>query len=364
MAHGQDEAVDGLIGTGFTVALMLSCLMAMVVAAASGVLAERVFHNPGFAGPLRIMAISIVPLAILFMVIGVLNGVGRASSAQLVGSALWPALAATLVLVVRDVRGTVVVLVGCIFVACLVGLVMLWRRRLLPRLTVRPQALRSLTEIGWPLFVVDTVQVTLISLPTIVLGMYRSADEVGVFALSNRISLILTVVLMVMAALGASRMASSHARGDRAALQRVARNLFVVASMASAPAVIVLFIFAPQVLSIFGPSFVMGADMLRWLLVGQVAGILFTCAPNVLEMTGNGWRLRQVNLLALAINAAFCFTLIPAFGGLGAALATTLTFVIYNVICATMVWRYLRIHASPLAVLAAAGWGRFGNPQA
>jgi O-antigen/teichoic acid export membrane protein len=82
----------------------------------------------------------------------------------------------------------------------------------------------------------------------------------------------------------------------------------------------------------------------------------------VLEMTGNGWRLRRVNVLALAVNVAFCFTLIPVFGGLGAALATALTLVSYYVICAMMAWRHLRIHASPLSVLAALGRGRSGDP--
>jgi O-antigen/teichoic acid export membrane protein len=358
MAQGQDDSVQSLVGTGLTLCLVLSGALAVGVAAASGLLAQRVFHDPGFAAPLRIMAVSIVPLALLAMVVGVLNGVHRPSSAQLIGSALWPALAALLALIVRDLRSTVLVLLASIVIACLAGLLMLWQRGLLPRPALRRGAITSLTEIGWPLFVVDTVQITLISLPTLVLGMYRGAGEVGVFALANRISLILTVVLMVMAGLGSSRMASCHARGDQAGLQRVMRNLFVIATLASMPAVIALFVFAPDVLSLFGPSFTAGAAMLRWLLLGQVVGILFTCSPSILEMTGNGWRLRRVNLVALAVNTGFCFALIPPLGGLGAALATTFTLISYYVTCAIMAWRHLRIHASPLAMLVVSGRGR------
>ncbi len=356
LARNEQPTLRPFLATGLAISLVLSCLLAAAMAATAGPMAGLLFHDPAFAGPMRGMAAAVVPLAMLAMVVGIFNGVSRSALAQLVGAALWPALAAVLALLVTDVETMVLVLLGAMCVATAIGLGLMWQRNLLPALAVTRAAARSLTRFAWPLFVIDTVQILLISLPTIILGMFADAGEVGVFSLANRISLILTIVLIVMAGLGSARMAAAHARDDRAALQRVMSTLLGISVLVSVPAITVLLMWAPFVLRQFGPGFEAGAGLLRLLLIGQGIGILFTCAPNVLEMTGHGWRLRRVNIAALLVNAALCFALIPPFGGLGAALATTATLVLYNTTCGVMVWRHLRVHASPLAVIRVLPW--------
>ncbi len=349
-ALGQGALVKAQIATGLALCVFVSAALAAMLGIAASPMARLLFHDPGFAGTLGIMVASIPALAVLAMVVGILNGLERSGRAQLVGSAMWPALAAVLVLFARDVTAVAGVLLLSIVLATLAGLWMVGRHGWLSRHAIDREAARSLTVIGWPFLAVDAVQISLISMPTIVLGMLRDASEVGVFALANRVSLAMTIVMMVVGALGASRIAAAHALEDRARMQRVVRHLLLVSAAAALPVALALFVFAPVVLGLFGPEFAAGAGLLRWLLLGQVAGIVFTAAPNVLEMTGNGWRLRRTNLLALAVNVLCCVALIPTLGALGAALATTASLVGYNIMCVAMAWRHVRIHASPLAL--------------
>jgi O-antigen/teichoic acid export membrane protein len=355
LASSDGEGLPVLIGTGMAICLMLSGALSLLVAMVAGPLATMVFHEPALIGPLRVLGFGITPMAMLAMVIGVLNGVGRAGLAQLIGSAMWPLLAAVLVLLPGTATGMAAMLLVALTTAAVSGLMALRRFVLLPTLRLNRAAWHALTEIGWPLCVVDTIQVTLISLPTIILGVFASLQDVGVFALCNRLSLIMTIVLMVMAGLGSSHMAAAHARRDVAALQRVMRHLIGIAMLCAAPALLLLAMVPQRVLLLFGPGFADGAPILRVLLVGQAVGIVFTCAPNVLEMTGNGWRLRRLNIAILAVNVAACFLLIPGSGptsgAMGAALATSLTLVTYNVACGLMAWRYLGINASALSLL-------------
>jgi O-antigen/teichoic acid export membrane protein len=98
LASSDGEGLPVLIGTGMAICLMLSGALSLLVAMVAGPLATMVFHEPALIGPLRVLGFGIAPMAMLAMVIGVLNGVGRAGLAQLIGSAMWPLLAAVLVL--------------------------------------------------------------------------------------------------------------------------------------------------------------------------------------------------------------------------------------------------------------------------
>jgi O-antigen/teichoic acid export membrane protein len=339
------------IGSGMLIAAVASLLLAGLLALSAPTAARLLFHAPALAQPLRLMMAGIPGMALLAVLVGILNGAECPVLGQMLGGPLWPLLALGFAFFAHSAAAANAALAAAMLLSALIGFVLLAAQGRLARCRFAVAPAQALLRTGWSFFVIDGVQVTLISLPTLILGAFRTPAEVGVFSLASRISLVLTVVLIVMAGIGAPKVAIAHARGDASRMQSVTRHLLALALLAAAPAMILLLGTPGLLLALFGPGFAGGGAVLRVLALGQFAGILFCGGPTALEMTGHGPALRRLNLLALILLVALSVVLTPLWGAAGTAWATSLTLFAYYGAAAWKTRRLLRVDCTPLCLL-------------
>lgn len=180
---------------------------------------------------------------------------------------------------------------------------------------------------------------------TVLLGAMSSAAEAGIYNISGRIAGILQLVTFCfIAAIGpvASRL---HAKGDMAELARVTsigvRVVFAVALLAS----VFLVAAGEPVLGIFGEEFKQGYPTLLVLLLGQLFWAATVPAGVLLNMTGHHNESGKILLVAAAINFGLCALLIPVYGSIGAAIATSVAIVLWNGVMAWSAERRVGIRA-------------------
>jgi O-antigen/teichoic acid export membrane protein len=353
LAQDGRQATDGgaWIGSGLLIVAAGSLLLAGLLSLSAPAAARLLFHVPALTQPLRLMMAGIPGMALLAVLVGILNGLERPVLGQMLGGPLWPMLAIGFAFFAQTAAAANAALAVAMLLAALFGFLLLAAQGRLAHCRFSVATAVPLLRTGWSFFVIDGVQVTLISLPTLILGAFRTPAEVGVFSLASRISVVLTVVLIVMAGIGGSKVAMAHARGDAARVQSVTRNLLALALLAAAPAMILLLGIPGLLLSLFGPSFSGGGAVLRVLVLGQFAGILFCGGPTALEMTGHGPVLRRLNVLALILCIALCLILTPVWGADGTAWATSLTLFVYYGAAAWKARRLLGVDCTPLCFL-------------
>ena len=110
----------------------------------------------------------------------------------------------------------------------------------------------------------------------------------------------------------------------------------------AAPGILILGLFAEQVLSFFGSRFAVGAPALRILAVAHFAIAIGSTFGVVTMMGSKPWRYAIAIWLAL-IPTAIVMPLVAAkFGLNGAAAAVTLGIVAYNAAMVVMALPYLR----------------------
>ena len=100
------------------------------------------------------------------------------------------------------------------------------------------------------------------------------------------------------------------------------------------------------VLSFFGADFVNGYMALVVLTVGQVARALFGSVGFLMTMTGHGRETAYVFGLSVVLNIGLNAFLIPPFGMAGAAFATALTTILWNVLLFVYVLNRLGINST------------------
>jgi O-antigen/teichoic acid export membrane protein len=190
--------------------------------------------------------------------------------------------------------------------------------------------------------------------------------EVGIYAAAARAAQVILLFIIAVSLMFSPFVADLHARGERARLDRLFKQLTRWTMAATLPLFIVLAVTPGSALRLFGSDFAAGQTALLILLLGQLANVATGAVGFVLIMVGRtGWDL-VVYAGSVALDIAVAVALIPVLGMEGAAVAGAVTMAVSKFARLGLVWRFVRIQpfdrdylrlAVPTAVGAAVGWG-------
>lgn len=182
----------------------------------------------------------------------------------------------------------------------------------------------------------------------IVLGLFGTSREVGIYAASSRLSeQIMQLVYTAVSLSGASLFSSIYASGDIGELQRFTQLMTRSILWLSLPVYLCILAFAPWLLGLFGPEFVAGSAVLRLL------STTFYCASLcgfVIVMLYNTGHQRDVAVAMTTfglLNLGLSFLLIPPFGMMGAAASSGATLLLLHGTLALVLYKRVGIISLP-----------------
>lgn len=352
--RGEAGALRGVFRRALSIALA-GCLVSTIVCLAlSGWLGRRAFTEPGVIQPLRWMALSIVPMALLNLLGRALQGLKRIWEANVVMAVSVPALSlvAVFLLVPRwGILGAVWANTFACGVAVVLGL-RLWRAATPELRAARGDFPTSrLLQSSVPLWWVALLQLVIDSSSTLVLGSWATTTDVGIFAVANRAAALTSFVLMGVNSISAPKFAALYEQGDLVTLGRIARNSAKLMALAAAPFLLVCLTFPAWIMGLFGAQFTAGGTVLAVLAAGQYVNVVTGSVGFLLMMCGYEAAYRNNFVLCTLVSLLLNGLLVPRLGVLGAAIATAVTLATQNVIAAILVWRKLGVMTIPFVTV-------------
>lgn len=213
-----------------------------------------------------------------------------------------------------------------------------------------------------PLLFASIFNQALMWIDTLMLGLLRSADDVGIYSAATRIALCAGMVVGSINVIFAPRISDLYNRKELAQLEMLYKIVGKWIFLVSLPIAFVMILLPRQLMLLFGPGFVDGGGALVVLALTQLIGSGTGAVGFMLTMSGHQ-RLMLLNTVAACVlNVGLNALLIPAFGITGAALATCISIAAYNLAALLQVrWLigmhpystdYLRVLAAGLLALA------------
>lgn len=176
--------------------------------------------------------------------------------------------------------------------------------------------------------VTAAVEIVLEWADVVVVGVFASPAEAGVYAVVTRCARAGEVVQQAARIAVGPAISAASARGDQALVGRLYGVVTAAMVWAAWPFYAVLAVFAEPVLSIFGPGFESGATSLRVLAVAMAVATAAGAVQSVLLMAGrSSWQLADKSG-ALALDLVLLVVLVPQWGIEGAAVAWAVTIVV------------------------------------
>ena len=165
--------------------------------------------------------------------------------------------------------------------------------------------------------------VILHSMDTLMLGYFRTAEDVGVYNIAVRYCALSNLITMSSGRIVVSMVASLYARQDRVGLQALARSVTRWFAALVMPFWITTLFFAEPMMCLFGAEYAVGAGALRVLVSGVLVMVsTFMTGPILLANCGLERRYFASNVVMVLINLGLNVWWIPRWGLAGAAWAT------------------------------------------
>nr|WP_314845524.1 oligosaccharide flippase family protein [uncultured Microbacterium sp.] len=340
----------------------------LVISAIAGVVCAGVLlvgalvvesQNPGdeVASAIRSIVWFLPVASVMLTALSATRALGKVTAYVLVGNVFLPTL--------RPVAIAVVIGIG----AGSVGAAFAWALPLLPaaiaavavllfqlrRLGRRSQpgflssgVPRRTLAYAVPRVVSSGLEQLLIWLAVIIVGAIAGPAAAGVYGSASRFvaaGMIVDTALRVVVSPMFSRMLH---RDDTVGLESVYRTATVWLVLFSAPVYILLAVFAPVALSLLGDSFADGQTVLVVMSIGSIVTFLAGNIHSVLLMSGRSGLAAWNKAIAVGVNVALIYLLVPLWGITGAAVAWAFACALDATLASVQVRFVLKLKVSPL----------------
>lgn len=164
----------------------------------------------------------------------------------------------------------------------------------------------------------------------ILLGKFKDFETVAYFDTAARVASLTAMGVMAVNVVVAPKLAEEFSRNNKVGLKKIYRSAIRLMVVLSTPAVLFLLFFGEFTMGLFGQEYKTAKTALLILVVAQFLVTFLGISGTYMNMTGKQRVLHQILLVAFFVNVALNFLLIPIYGMNGAAMATGISIVGWN----------------------------------
>ena len=224
-----------------------------------------------------------------------------------------------------------------------------WQSRLVPaelRLAKPSYKMKLWLQLAFTMLAINGAHMLLNNVDLLILGLFRSPSEVGIYGVSSRVASIVTFILVASYPVFAPLIAKQHAIGKREELQHAIAHGMRPIAVGAAVLALTLMVFGAAILGLFGEEFKRGQTVLSILVIGQTINALCGPVALLLAYAGQETVVAKVLVGAVAVSIGLNFLVIPRFGMEGAASVTALCTIFWNLTLYVLTRRRLGIDST------------------
>lgn len=347
-AQRDQEALWKTIQVGLGLPLMISLVGGLLCFGLATPIAEIIFHELSLTPLLRIVAFAIPAGTLAASASFVLLGFKRLEYSVIAQNILQTYLKLFLIVALAFTGLTAIkaMTVYSIGVIASCGLLIYFVNKLFSlnrSLDVNLQHVRRMLRFSLPVYLSEILTMLGPHLRILLLGALSTVASAGVFTVASRVSMVSTAFYTSISMISMPVVSELHAAGDLKDLKRFFQTVTKWTLTFSFPFFLLILFFSRPILSVFGDSYTSGAIGLIILASNDLFSAAVGICGVMITMTGN----TKLNILNAAIRfillTALSIVLIPRWGVIGAATATTISLSTVNFILVLEVFLLFRI---------------------
>jgi len=167
--------------------------------------------------------------------------------------------------------------------------------------------------------------------------------DVGIYNIAVRISTVTSIILFSVNSFVAPRISELYSNNNYKELNSIIRNSTRIIFIFTIPFVCTLILIPKYLLSFFGNDFIIGYKALIILSIGQFINAFSGSVGYIMQLTNHEKSFQNIVIIALLINILLNILLIPIYSINGAAFASMVSLVFWNLSCIIYIRNTMKI---------------------
>lgn len=310
--------------------------------------------SPSTKSALLVAAILVPLLAFTTLQSQILRGFQFVTAAYAPGAILRPVLASLFVFVAYrssgHLSGKTILQFMCAAICIEILLETVLLRDQIPRLGTPKYEydIKLWWGLAGPLLVITALQL-LYQTDLLLVGMLRGPYDAGIYNAASRTATLPSYFLVAFNGISAPLISRLHAAKDHRGMRTLVRTTTHGAFWPALLMAVAMAIFARPLMLAFGRDFAASQPAFLILLIGQLVTAMAGSANFLLLLTGYQNQTMKVYAVAVVVSLTLNFALIPSWGPVGAAIASVVTTIFWNIVLVIIVKRRLNVVSLPLS---------------
>lgn len=352
-ATGEGRIVMAVISMAIRYAFVFSLLIATLLFLSADILANQLFSKPELKNVIQLLSVSIPFLTVTSIALAATRGFKRMEYTAYCRDVFFPLVNISLVILIYLVGSK---LTGVILAWVLTSILSLilslyYLKKIISEMQLdKPDTdnilpkLPGLLSYSSPLLLVVILTTLITLVDTLMLGYFRSSAEVGLYGAATKTAILTSLILISVNTIFEPIIAVLYKREQTQRLESMFKFSANWIYILSLPIFILFLLFAKEIMAIFGAEFVCAWPVLIIISFAYFLNASTGSVGVILIMSGHQKLMLYNSIAIFMFNIIANYLLIPLYGMIGAAIATWLSIVSYNIIMLVQVYLRLGMH--------------------
>jgi O-antigen/teichoic acid export membrane protein len=334
-AQGRKDLVKEVHGKALKIVVPFSISLTIILFFSSPYISKYIFHKEHLSNYFQITSLAVLPFVLIFINSQSLRAIKRIREYaffQNISYFLFGSIF-LLILLIFSVKNSlpVIAYVLAIFTGAIFCHI-LWKKqsRLDSSHVSNEMSTRNILHVSIPMLLSSSMLMITQWTNTLMLGIFRTEAEVGIFNVAAKISTSISFTLIAINTIAAPKFAEFYGGKDIRGLEKFVQQSTKLIFWTSFPILLVIAIFPSFILGIFGEEFKAGVFALLLLTIGQFISSISGSVGTLLNMTGKQKVYQYIMIATAVLNIILNVLMIPKYGIIGAAIVTMVSFAFWN----------------------------------
>lgn len=329
----EPEIAKGYIVSVIKLVAIISIALTFIVTTLNEAIANYIFNKPEFSEVLFWFGLMIVPFAINYTIAEAYKGTGKPVLSSYLQNVITPFVAIVIVgILYFSSHSTLITISQSFALGIIISLLIsisLWKR--IHHQTLKTSiAIKQIIKEGWPMLLITSGSLIITWSDILIIGLWGTPEEIGIYSAATKTVMITSLILIAMNSITAPKYAFLYKKGDLKGLKQLAKNSSkILLLLVLFPTAFLLF-YSESIMSWFGNEFIIGSTVLMILTIGQFLNVVAGSVGYLLTMTGHEQVMQNIMFKTAMLNIVLSVILMHIYGSIGVAIATSVSFAIWN----------------------------------
>jgi len=202
---------------------------------------------------------------------------------------------------------------------------------------------KNLLVSSLPMMISSSMIYIIFSVDILMLGIFETSENVGVYRIVTQIASLNTIFIVVFGAIVGPKISKLFSEKKVEELKLLVFNASKLVFFVTLPILVLILLFSDKILLFFGMNYLSGFNSLVLLAICQFLFAITGFVDLILNMTNNQKVFGKITIICAIINLLLNLVLIPRYGIFGAAIATSFSMILTNILAVIYIKKNLKI---------------------